>query len=59
MTDDTPDPMRFIAQLDAEMEAVQMACRYCALQVEVIDAGKRFVIGFTHERGCPDYVDVD
>jgi hypothetical protein len=56
---DTPDPMHFVSQLDAEMEAVQMECPHCKIKTEVLDAGSRHAVGVTHERGCPDFVDLD
>lgn len=54
---DAEDPMVFLAQLDAEFEAVNTQCAHCKLDVEVLPAGPaRYAIGTTHEAGCPDEV---
>lgn len=54
MTHDYDDPQSTIAALDATMEAVHTRCRDCNVRVEVIPgSGTRFVLGITHEPGCP------
>jgi hypothetical protein len=49
------DPMEFVDRLDALMEAVELTCPHCEITTTVIDAGRRHVLGVTHQPGCPDY----
>jgi hypothetical protein len=54
---DEDHPDHLLNQLDAVMEAVHTRCRHCSLDVKVIPAsGARFVLGLTHEPGCPEFI---
>jgi hypothetical protein len=54
----TDDPMEFLDGLDARMEAVCLECEWCTPYPQVLPAsGKSYVVGLTHQPGCPDFVD--
>lgn len=56
---DSTDPMSTVTKLDALMEAVNTHCDHCEVSSQVIPAaGNRHVLGITHEKSCPHYVDV-
>lgn len=61
MIEHTEDPMTTLRRLDAAADLVMRPCPHCHARVEVLawrgDVPR--AVGVTHERGCPDFVNVE
>jgi hypothetical protein len=54
---DETDPMSIVNKLDAMVEALNTYCPHCNVRSQVTPAaGARYVLGITHEEGCPEHI---